>query len=78
MINLSNIGKFLVAVAGAAGVLISNGLVPQQYLKYVTGPIAAVTALGVYFIKNGPTTKEVISAAASDAVAKQAGRENVT
>lgn len=78
MINFTNIGKFLIALAGAAGIIISNGLVPEQYLKYVTGPIAAVSALGVYFFKNGPTTSEVINKAATDAVAKTTGRENAT
>lgn len=61
MINLANINKFLVAIVGVAGVILSNGLVPAQYSKWVTGGIAVVSALSVYLVKNGPTAKTLIN-----------------
>lgn len=82
MINLSNIKKFLAALAGVAGVLLSNGLIPEQYSKWISGGIAAVSALGVYFLKNGPTVNDVVSSLVNKAVNESkpllgtSGREN--
>jgi hypothetical protein len=75
MVNISNIKKFLVAVAGLAGVAIANGYVPAAEVKWVSAGIAALSAIGVYLVPNGPTSKEVIGAAVKEAVAS--GRENV-
>lgn len=44
--------KFIVALIGAIGVAVSDGLLPSSWGAYVTMAIAALTALGVYQVPN--------------------------
>lgn len=48
----SEINKFLVALVGVAGVIVSAGLVPPNDVKWVTEAITAATAALVYLVPN--------------------------
>lgn len=45
--------KFIAALAGAAALAVSEGLVPDTVERWITVAIGFLTALGVYAIPNG-------------------------
>jgi hypothetical protein len=46
--------KFVVALAGAAAVAVSVGVVPEAVEPYITVALAFLTSLGVYVAPNEP------------------------
>lgn len=52
--------KFVTAVAGLAGVLISTGFLSGQTEHWVTVAIGAVTAVLVYLVPNSPTGSKTV------------------
>lgn len=59
---LTEAKKFLAAVAGVAGILVSTGLLSGNTEFYVNLAIGAVTSVLVYLLSNVPSSKPAANA----------------
>jgi hypothetical protein len=57
--QMKTVAKFLVALAGVAGIAITQGLVTGSAAKWVAVAISAVSAVAVYLVPNAPAPAPV-------------------
>jgi hypothetical protein len=58
-LKASTVMKFLAALAGVAGIAISQGVISGSAAKWTALAISAVTSIGVYLVPNLPAAAPV-------------------
>lgn len=58
---MSVVAKFIAALIGAAGSVLSAGVLPDSVAKWVAVGIAALTAIAVYLVPNAPKPAPTVS-----------------